>query len=585
MTWIISSAIENIPFVLDGVGYLTGPAITSWQRKENAVKTHQYVQKGFFQAIQVWATSNRIRDAMTLAKSTFAVPPAVRWICIGAPIALALVRQYIDPLTIQLGKDHPAVVTFVRRNFCLIEDHIGTGTQVVALVSYIAIGFFGQPLLGAFGVVCVTVGLCERFGFEACKEHNPLSRLLLAASGVFTFMQVDVIAIGKGLSLANIVQALQGKGSLAVEDSKRQPKANLGKTPENIDILLGLDTTFKNLAISSNHLDLVETIPNNIEKCDFGIFKGSYALSFDGKIDQEVIDLVENEPSFIYSVDREKGVAHFLESKKAAFHAFVDKMADSKNETLHRMGTTVGLNYKKLNLDVKDQQVTMVKLALEMEKTSGENVIYMKYNSLTEKDSNLTLEQKIYRKLGEVREKLFWESGMSEDAGRAFGVPSLTLYPKDPKKPYMTNEKEYAQAVNSFNQAISTCYYQTVFTELKAFDKEIKEWFQKNMLDFLLTDKSNEKITKFNPEEKEQFAYFIDMMRVVMTEDSSLSLIEAGVKKDFLANNECPPWYKAYLVKLGIMENQVSYFEQILNEEKKNDEKSKEEIKKEEVKN
>jgi hypothetical protein len=580
MSWVISSAIENIPFVADGVGYLTGPTITSWQRKENAFKTHQYVEKSFFKAIQVYAVFNRISDVLILAKSTFRVPPTVQWVCLGTPIVLALVRKHIDPLTIKLGKDHPSVVSFVRRNFCLIEDHIGTASQVAALTSYIVIGFFGQPLLGVFGVICVTVGLCERFGFEACKEHNPLPRLLLAASGVFTFMQVNVTAIGKGLSLTSIFIASKGKESLAVEDQKRKPRKELLKTPNDLDILLGLDTTFKNLQISSNHLDLLETIPNRTEKCDFEILKSSFATSFDGKIDQAVMELVECEPSFIYSPDRENGVKFFFESKKAAFDAFFDKVKDSTNETLKSMGNEVGLHFE--GLTIEEQKLFIVKLALEMERTSGESAIYKAYHAVTEKDSTLTEEQKIYRKLGELRENLFWESGMSEDAGRAFGVPSLML---SEQMPYLINETEFDKAVKSFTQSISALYHQAVFGELKAFDKEIKEWFQKNIMDKVSDCKKLEKYTNLKPEEKDAFDLFIEIMKLVMKDDESkLTPIEKMVKEQFLANKECLPWHRAYLIKLGIMDKKTPFIQQVLKEEeKKTEEKPNEETKKEET--
>ncbi len=182
MSWVVEHYVNLFKIGLisycDGFGILTGRAISGKRQNEDYWRNQfNYTNAGINQGIQVWAVFNRAIEVLKLAGSDKEIPSLVRWICVGTPIVLGLARQKLDPLTIEVDGKNFSILRYVRRVFCFIQDHIGTASQVAALVSYVAIGFFGQPLLGSFGAAWVVFGFFERGDFVPEKVSHTVSWL------------------------------------------------------------------------------------------------------------------------------------------------------------------------------------------------------------------------------------------------------------------------------------------------------------------------------------------------------------------------------------------------------------------------
>lgn len=526
ISWIYNSVSTVAQLGLDGTGALTGSAINYVRRKEDAWgKNHQYDWKGLCQAVQVWSAFNRMAEVLQLSSPTAGIPPTIRLVCIGAPIAMALIRTNLDPLTVKLGEKHPVIVGFARRAFCLIEDNIGNAAQVAAGVSYVAMIFFGQPLVGAFGVAWIAIGFCDRLGFEACNEKNPLNKVLLSASAILTIKRMGIFSFEGGYAMQSLSAAfgagMGGEAAGSENNPQRQPKKDINET-ESTKFDLSKEDIPEDHAtqISSNHLDVVETIYDVEYKGDFQNWKTLFAKSF-GEEKNEIKDIVEKQKNFIHSVDRELGYLAFIKSKQPAFDAFVDKLSDPENETLHRMAKRLGNHLDKLKDEEKVHLI--LQFALTMDQTSGERAVYEAYSKITVDDPR-GVAWKIYRALGDLREKLFWESqdhftqtGLSDDAGRTFGVPSLTLLSKTP---HITNQGENIKGLYSD-------YFSIMPKALEPFDKEIKQ----ECLNYIkgLKDVPSEKMAQWKKE-----------------------LENKDLDKD---NNW--KWYKLYLLHIGVLEKWV----------------------------
>lgn len=580
-----SAIKENIPYALDGVGSLTGPTLNGWVEKAKvASQKHDYGLKGLFQAIQVWSAMNRMMEAAKLAGSTFAIPPTVRWVCIGAPIAFALIRKTVDPLTVKLGQEHPVIVGFARRTFCLIEDHIGTASQVASLTSYIVIGFFGQPVVGAFGVAWVVVGFCDRLGVEVFKSDKPLPQVLSVISAIFIYMQEDLPIIGKALALQKILEVVNNlTASVTLTNPKRKPKAQLDETAET-------KCTFwkdgvPDLIISQNHFDLVEQIPESTVT-EFTTYTLAEDLS-DNDLSEETKKMVSAHPGFIYSKDREKGIVFFLNSRKAAYDAFIEKINEPPNKThiyqqissyrnglkkeeqeefiiekINDPANKTGCNmYKRISsymgtLSDEKQEEFIVRMMLNMENYSAERALFEAYYSATESDS-YSLDEKIYRKLGQIREKLYWENELSENGGRAFGVPSLTLFASEP---YLTNEKE-------LTTPLCESYYTTMMTELKPFEQHIKEeckFYLTNLdenatiqrcKDYIVKLKESDNTITEEEIKKKETELIASWSRFFKTLKKDVD--DGTLDKSLKDETDTESWIKFYLAKKGILKAPV----------------------------